>query len=111
VAHRCAVPWRSKKMLWKVVAPRAEHYGLRRYGTPVMCVPGLLLRAAKLRGEHSPTLSVGCDGDMLPMRPCREEASMAMPRLFDRGSHRLGMIDLGRIPEAGQRTMTKRLEP
>jgi hypothetical protein len=111
VAHRCAVHWRSKKTLWKVIAPRAEHYGLRRYGTPVMCVPGLVRRAVKPRGEHSPTLSVGRDGVMVPMRSFREEASMAMPRLFDRGGHRLGMIDLGRIPEAGQRPMTKRLEP
>lgn len=109
LTRRHAIQWRDGT-LRRVVAAMAEHYGPHRHDAQVARLVELLATAKKIRGSHPPTLAVGRDGVMVPMRPCWEEASAATLSVLDRGGKRLGTVYLGRMPESGQGTMTKQLE-
>jgi len=52
---------------------------------------------------------VGRDGVIVPTRPCWEEAATATVTVYDRRGQRLGSVYLGRMPEAGQGTLTQQL--
>jgi hypothetical protein len=70
----------------------------------------LLKKAEESAGPHRPTLSVGRDGIMVPMRHgAYQEASTGTVSVSDRKGKRLGSVYLGVMPEAGQTTMSDRL--
>ncbi len=105
---RHGVAW-ADGTLRKVVAAMAEHLSPHRHPAQVEQVLTWLAAAAKSRGKHAPTLAVGRDGVMVPMRPCWEEASTATISVYDRAGRRLGTVYLGRMPELGQATLTTQL--
>lgn len=96
--------------LRKVVAAMAGNYAPQRHEAQVERLREWLQEAQKSRGKHAPTLSVGRDGVIIPMRPCWEEASTATLTVLDRRGRRLGTVYLGRMPELGQATMTEQLQ-
>ena len=69
----------------------------------------LLRKAAKATKNGRPSLVVGRDGIMIPMRPAWEEASTASITVYDQAGNRWGTTYLGSMPEAGQETMTQQL--
>jgi hypothetical protein len=87
----------------------AQHYAPLRHEAQVQRLLELLRQASKTRGQHTPTLSVGRDGVIIPMRPCWEEASTATVCVLDRHGRRLGTVYLGRMPQYGQGTLTAQL--
>jgi hypothetical protein len=70
-----------------------------------------LAQAKKSRGRHRPTLSVGRDGLMLPIRhePHYKEGSVATISVLDRRGRRIGTIYLGEMPEPQQKTLSAEL--
>lgn len=108
LAARHGVAW-TDGTLRKVVAAMARHYAPRRHEAHVRQVVTWLQKAAKSRGKHPPTLAVGRDGVMVPLRPCWEEAACATLSVYDRRGRRLGTVYLGRMPEFGQGTLTDQL--
>lgn len=106
--RRHGVHW-SQGSLRRVVAAMARHYAPLRHEAQVDQLLKLLRKAAKSRGRHAPTLSVGRDGVMIPTRPCWEEASTATVSVCDRRGRRLGTVYLGRMPQSGQGTLTAQI--
>jgi hypothetical protein len=70
-----------------------------------------LAQAHKSRGRHRPTLSVGRDGIMLPIRdePTYKEGAVATISVLDRRGRRVGTIYLAQMPEAQQTTLSSEL--
>ena len=70
-----------------------------------------LAQAQTSHGRHRPTLSVGRDGIMLPIRhePKYKEGGVATLSVLDRRGRRVGTIYLGQMPEAGQLTLSREL--
>jgi hypothetical protein len=70
-----------------------------------------LAQAFQSRGRHRPTLSVGRDGIMLPIRhePTYKEGAVATISVLDRRGRRVGTIYLGEMPEALQKTLSAEL--
>jgi hypothetical protein len=70
-----------------------------------------LAQAFNSRGRHRPTLSVGRDGIMLPIRREKKykEAGVATISVLDRRGRRVGTIYLAEMPEAGQGTLSDEL--
>lgn len=106
--ERHGVSW-SVGLLRKVVAALAAGFAPLRHEAQVAQLLHWLRQAAKSPGKFAPTLAVGRDGTMIPMRPCWEEASTATVSVHDRRGQRLGTVYLGRMPEAGQGTLTAQL--
>jgi hypothetical protein len=66
-----------------------------------------LEQARVSRGCSRPTLSVGRDGLCGPLQQkVRQEGATATVSVLDRRGQRLGTVYLGRMPEAGQGTLT-----
>jgi hypothetical protein len=101
LAERHHVRW-SVGLLRKVTATLAEALAPLRHAAQVAQLVAWLEKAEKSRGKFRPTLAVGRDGVMVPMRPCWEEASTATVSVHDRRGKRLGTVYLGRMPEPGQ---------
>jgi hypothetical protein len=101
----------STKVLRRVAAAVSE--GIAPYLREVQKQQVLqwLAEAQKRRGRHRPTLSVGRDGIMLPIRhePKYKEAGVATLSVLDRRGRRVGTIYLGQMPEAGQITLSREL--
>jgi hypothetical protein len=70
-----------------------------------------LAHAHKSRGRHRPTLSVGRDGIMLPIRhePHYKEGAVATISVLDRRGRRVGTIYLGQMPQAHQTALSTEL--
>ena len=70
----------------------------------------LLGKAFASRGRHRPVLAAGRDGIMVPLRgEGYHEAATATVAVYDRRGQRLGTVYLGRMPEAGQGTLSDQL--
>jgi hypothetical protein len=106
--ERYGVPW-SVGSLRKVTAALAEALTPLTHEARVSHLVELLQKAYTSRGKFRPSLVVGRDGVMVPMRPFWEEAATATLSVYDRGGHRLGTVYLGRMPEEGQGTLTEQL--
>jgi hypothetical protein len=106
--RRYGVHW-SHGTLRRVVASMAQNYAPLRHDAQVERLLELLRKASKSRGRHQPTLSVGRDGVIVPMRPYWEEASTATVSVLDRHGRRLGTVYLGRMPQSGQGTLSAQL--
>ncbi len=70
-----------------------------------------LAQAQASRGRHRPTLAVGRDGIMLPIRyePTYKEGAVATLSVLDRRGRRVGTVYLGEMPEALQTTLSGEL--
>lgn len=68
---------------------------------------GWLAQAQRSRGRHRPTLSVGRDGIMLPIRhePHYKEGAVATISVLDRRGRRIGTIYLGEMPQPQQKAL------
>jgi hypothetical protein len=68
-------------------------------------------QADRSSGSRKPVLAVGRDGLMLPIRgqACYREGATATVSVYDRRGRRLGTVYLGRMPEPGQETLSRRL--
>lgn len=70
----------------------------------------LLTAAEESPGKHRPTLAVGRDGVMVPIRgQGYQEAATGTVSVNDRRGKRLGTVYLGRMPESGQHRLTKQM--
>jgi hypothetical protein len=106
--ERYAICW-SVGTLRKVTAALAETLAPLRQQAQVAYLLELLQKAVKSTGNGRPSLVVGRDGIMIPMRPSWEEASTASITVYDQKGERLGTTYLGRMPESGQETMSQQL--
>jgi hypothetical protein len=72
---------------------------------------GWLAQAWQSRGRHRPTLAVGRDGIMLPIRHEEhyKEGGVATLSVYDRRGRRLGTLYLGEMPEPKQLALSKEL--
>jgi hypothetical protein len=72
---------------------------------------GWLAEAFQSRGRRRPTLSVGRDGIMLPIRhePTQKEGAVATISVLDRRGRRVGTIYLGEMPEPLQMRLSAEL--
>lgn len=108
LGERHGLSW-SVGSLRKVVAVLADALAPLRHEAQVTQLLTWLRKATKSRGKLTPTLAVGRDGVMVPMRPCWEEASTATVSVYDRRGQRLGTVYLAHMPEAGQGTLSDQL--
>jgi hypothetical protein len=106
--ERYGVGW-SVGTLRKVTGSLAEALAPLRQEAQVDYLVTLLRTAVKATKHGRPSLVVGRDGVMIPMRPAWEEASTASITVYDPTGKRLGTTYLGYMPEAGQETMTMQL--
>lgn len=106
--QRHGVSW-ADATLRKVVAGVAERYEPHRAAAGETRLLELLKTAEESAGKHAPTLSVGRDGVMVPMRPFWQEAACATVSVLSRRGERLGTVYLGQMPEPGQGTLTAEL--
>jgi hypothetical protein len=106
--ERYGVSW-GVGTLRNVTAGLAEALAPLRPESQVNYLVELLQKAEKSVGKHAISLVVGRDGVMIPMRPNWEEAATATVSVYDRAGKRVGTVYLGRMPEAGQGTLTKQL--
>jgi hypothetical protein len=70
-----------------------------------------VLEWLKQVAQNKGTLSVGRDGVMLPIRLFKKyrEGAAATVSVFNRRGERLGTVDLGQMPQAGQETLSEEL--
>lgn len=106
--ERYGVCW-SVGTLRKVTGGLAEAFAPLRLEAQVDYLVTLLRKAAKSRKNGRPSLVIGRDGVMIPMRPAWEEASTASITVYDQAGNRFGTTYLGCMPESGQETMTRQL--
>ncbi len=104
------VSW-SVRTLRKVIAGVATGMEPHRHDAAVAQVLAWLKQADQSRGNRRPVLAVGRDGLMLPIRgeACYREGATATVSVHDRQGRRLGTVYLGRMPEAGQGTLSRQL--
>lgn len=70
----------------------------------------LLIQAEQTPGKHRPTLAVGRDGVMVPVRgDGYHEATTGTVSVNDRRGKRLGTVYYGQMPESGQGRLTKQM--
>lgn len=105
--ERYAVCW-SVGTLRKVTGALAESLAPLRQESQIAYLVELLHKAES-SGNGRPSLVVGRDGIMIPMRHAWEEASTASISVYDSSGKRLGTTYLGRMPESGQETMSLQL--
>jgi hypothetical protein len=76
----------------------------------VQRVVELLAAAGQSAGTHRPTLAVGRDGVMVPIRGRGyQEAAAGTVSVHDRRGRRLGTVYFGQMPESGQHRLTARM--
>lgn len=107
------VPW-SVATLRAVTAACAAGLEEHRQVTQVEQVLAWLQQATDSRGRHRPVLVAGRDGIHLPLRGgcykgCYKEGATATLTVYNRRGRRLGTVYLGRMPEAGQGTLSQQL--
>ena len=97
--------------LRSVTKSMAEGIAPFQHAVHVHMVLGWLTQAARESGPVRPTLSVGRDGLMLPIRgkETYKEGATATVSVLDRWGKRLGTIYLGQMPESGQGTLSDEL--
>src|SRR5438034_826907 len=106
--ERHGVRW-GAETLRKVVVAVDELYTPQRHEAQVEVLLGWLRAAADSTGRHTPVLSVGRDGIMLPIvaRDKYQEGSTATIAVYDRNKKRLGTVYLGQMPESGQAALSE----
>lgn len=104
------VTW-SVALLRKVTAAVAEGMSVHRHAAQVAKLVDLLHKAHASQGNRRPILAAGRDGIFTPIRKdsCYREGAVATVSVLDRRGQRLGTVYLGRMPEAGQHTLSNQL--
>ena len=104
------VQW-SVQSLREVTAVVSEGIAEHLHATQKVQVLAWLKEADESKGRYKPTLSVGRDGIMLPMRDEKtyKEGAVATVSVYDRRGRRLGTLYLGQMPEAYQTTLSEQL--
>ncbi|MGK2953913.1 MAG: hypothetical protein ACSLEZ_16200 [Thiobacillus sp.] len=105
-----AVNW-SVHVLRKVTASLAGGMEEHRHKAQADQLLELLKRASASRGGRQPVLAAGRDGIFVPIRgqSCWREGAVATVSVLDRRGQRLGTVYLGRMPEAGQQTLSDQM--
>jgi hypothetical protein len=107
--HDHGVHWSCatlRKLLGSLSAGMAPH----RQEAQVDQVVRWLHQARASTGRFQPTLAVGRDGVNVPLRHGEwKEGATATVSVMDRRGKRVGTVYLGRMPEAGQTTLTTQL--
>lgn len=81
-----------------------------REGAQVARMLGWIEQARASPGRFRPTLSVGRDGILVPLRGgMAQEGATATVSVLDRRGQRVGTVSLGRRPASGQATLTDQL--
>jgi hypothetical protein len=101
----------SVASLRAIVGAVAAGMEAHRHEAQVARIVTLLGEAFDSRGSRKPVLAVGRDGLMLPIRgeSCYREGSTATVAVYDRRGRRLGTVYLGRMPEPGQKALSRQL--
>ena len=108
---RChGVRW-SVQVLRKVTGSLSQGMAEHRAAAQAAKLVQALRQAAQSRGPHEPTITVGRDGVMVPLRgqQAYAEASTATVAVLDRRGRRLYTAYLGRMPEKEQGTLSQQL--
>jgi hypothetical protein len=101
----------SAASLRSVIAAVALGMEDHRQSAQVARLLSWLKQADQSTGSRKPVFAVGRDGLMLPIRgqECYREGATATLSVHDRKGRRLGTVYLGRMPESGQRTLSRQL--
>ncbi|MCA1835315.1 MAG: hypothetical protein LC721_02820 [Actinobacteria bacterium] len=116
-AQVLAILRRDHGVCWSVQTLRQVTQSLssgmaeQRQAAQVAKLKDWLHQAAAAGGPHRPVLSVGRDGVMMPLRHETEyrEAATGTVSVIDGRGHRLGTVYLGRLPEQGQKTLSRQM--
>ena len=101
----------SVESLRTVIAGVVEGMEPHRQDAQVAQILTWLGQAFGSRGSRKPVPAVGRDGLMLPIRDqeCYREGATATLSVYDRKGRRLGTVYLGRMPEPGQKALSRQL--
>lgn len=104
------VAW-SVQTLRQVTQSMSTKMAEHREPAQVAKLQGWLKGARATGGPHGPVLSVGRDGVMVPLRHETEyrEAAAGTVSVIDGHGRRVGTVYLGRMPEKGQKTMSRQM--
>jgi hypothetical protein len=104
------VRW-SVQTLRKVTASLSAGMAEHREKAQASKLAQALAQASASPGPHQPTVSVGRDGVMVPLRgrTDQSEAAAATVSVLDRRGRRVYTAYLGRMPEQGQKTLSRQL--
>jgi hypothetical protein len=110
LAQHHGVHW-SVKTLRKVTAGLSAGLAEHRQTAQAAKLVEALQQATASSGPHAPTVCVGRDGVMVPLRRRQAygEASAATVSVLDRRGRRRYTAYLGRMPEPEQRTLSQQL--
>jgi hypothetical protein len=99
------------KRLRSLASSLSEAMTPHRHDAQVERVLDLLEQAHASKGSRKPVLAVGRDGITLGTQPLGryEVASVATVTVYDRRRRRLGTVQLARVPEPGQGTLSGEL--
>ena len=108
--QRHGVRWSVDK-LREVTAAVSRGMSAHCHDAQVERLLDLLAQADASRGNRKPILAAGRDGVFLPIVDSLEyrEGATATVSVLDRRGRRLGTVYLGRMPEAGQTTLSDQL--
>jgi hypothetical protein len=104
------VRW-SAETLRRVTRSMSEGMVEHREAAQTAKLQEWLNEAEKRGGPHRPVLSVGRDGVMVPVRHEKDyrEASTGTVSVIDGHGQRVGTVYLGRMPETGQKTLSRQM--
>jgi hypothetical protein len=110
LARQHGVRW-SVQVLRKVTAAVSAGLAEHRAAAQAAQLVEALRKAEASAGPHRPTVCVGRDGVMVPLRGRRDyaEAAAATVSVRDRQGRRLYTAYLGRMPEKEQQTLSRQL--
>jgi hypothetical protein len=116
-AQVVAILRRDHGVCWSVETLRRVTHSLssgmaeHREAAQIAKLQTWLQEAAAAGGPHRPTLSVGRDGVMVPLRGQAEyrEAAAGTVSVNDGHGQRKGTVYLGRMPESGQKTLSRQM--
>jgi hypothetical protein len=94
-----------------VVAGMSAGMAEQREAVQVAKLQTWLQKAETTPGPHRPVLSAGRDGVMVPLRGDKDyrEAAAGTVSVIDRSGQRVGTVYLGRMPETGQKTLSRQM--
>ena len=101
----------SVATLRQVTQSMSTGMAAQREAVQVAQVQTWLHQAEAAGGRHRPVLSVGRDGVMVPVRDEADyrEAAVGTVSVIDGHGKRVGTVYLGRMPEKGQKTLSRQM--
>ena len=110
LARHHGVHW-SVKVLRKVTASLSQGMAEHREAAQAAQLVEALRQASESAGPHRPTVCVGRDGVMVPLRGSQSfaEAAAGTVSVLDRRGRRVSTVYLGRMPEKEQKTLSRQM--